>query len=128
MGIRTGFGDALRRRRLAGSGTGGGRGPGHRELIATRRLVADAAYSNLCPDPGGRYLYALRSAIDAPPAPVRLDVTQADQQPQYLPSPAPAPTLPGTLSELSVVRDGMSVRAWLCLPSGTDAPAEHSRH
>ena len=38
-----------------------------------RTLADDAVYSSLCPAPDGTALYALRSAIDAPPHPVRLD-------------------------------------------------------
>ena len=41
----------------------------------TRLTADDGAYDNLCPAPDGRWLYALRAAIDEPPAPVRLDLT-----------------------------------------------------
>ena len=82
------------------------------------RLAADAAYSSLHPTPDGRYVYALRSAVDAPPAPVRLDVAAVDQEPVRLPSPTPAPALPGRLEELTG-----DVHGWLCLPADTGAPA-----
>ena len=56
-----------------------GRRPVFRVELATgeiTRLTADdGAYDNLCPAPDGRFLYALRSAVDEPPTPVRLDVT-----------------------------------------------------
>jgi dipeptidyl aminopeptidase/acylaminoacyl peptidase len=79
----------------------------------TRRLAADAAYSALCPAPDGRAVYALRSAVDAPPAPVRLDTAATDQDPERLPTPGAAPALPGRLEELTG-----EVHGWLCLPDG----------
>jgi dipeptidyl aminopeptidase/acylaminoacyl peptidase len=84
------------------------------------RLTGDhGAYSDLCPDPTGRYVYAMRSAIDAPAAPVRIETTGADQQPMMLRGPAPELTLPGSLTEISTVAaDGAPVRAWLALPDG----------
>jgi dipeptidyl aminopeptidase/acylaminoacyl peptidase len=90
-----------------------------------RRLAGDAAYSDLCPAPDGRYVYALRSAIDEAPAPVRLDVALADQEPVRLATPAPTPPLPGRLTEVTVeLPDGAGAhRGWLCLPSGSDGPA-----
>lgn len=88
-----------------------------------RRLAGDAAYANLCPSPDGRYLYALRSAPDAAPAPVRLDTSLHEQEPEYLPTPAPAPQLPGRLTEVDVQCAGATVRGWLCLPAdGAPAP------
>ena len=88
-----------------------------------RRLAADASYSSLCPAPDGRWVYALRSAVDAPPAPVRLDTTADDQQPVTLPTPAPAPAPPGRLTEVATEVDGATVRGWLCLPPDGDGPA-----
>jgi dipeptidyl aminopeptidase/acylaminoacyl peptidase len=91
---------------------------------AVRRLAADAVYSSLCPAPDGRALFALRSAVDAAPAPVRLDAaTAADQAVTTLSTPAPVPALPGRLEEVSVEVDGAPVRAWLCLPEGAEGPA-----
>ena len=83
----------------------------------TRRLAADASYSCLCPAPDGGSLYALRSGLDSPPAPVRLDASAADQHPRALPSPTPAPELPGSLTELDVPTGDAAVHAWLCLPA-----------
>ena len=88
-----------------------------------RRLAADASYSSLCPSPDGRWVYALRSAVDAPPAPVRLDTAAADQRPVPLPTPAPVPAPPGRLTEVATEVDGASVRGWLCLPPEGDGPA-----
>jgi dipeptidyl aminopeptidase/acylaminoacyl peptidase len=90
----------------------------------TRRLASDASYSSLCPASDGHTLYALRSSIDSPPTPVRLDTTAEDQQPSYLPTPAPRDELPGELIELSVAcADGAQVHGWLCMPPESDRPA-----
>jgi dipeptidyl aminopeptidase/acylaminoacyl peptidase len=83
------------------------------------RLTADdGAYEQLCPSPDGRYLYALRSAVDAPAAPVRLDVSGPETAgPVELPSPAGTLTMPGRLDEVSAVAaDGTPIRGWLVLP------------
>jgi dipeptidyl aminopeptidase/acylaminoacyl peptidase len=87
------------------------------------RLVCDAAYSSLCPAPDGSALYALRSAWDCVPTPVRLDPQAVDQTPYRLPTPAPTPELPGRLVELQVPVGDVSVHSWLCLPPESDAPA-----
>jgi dipeptidyl aminopeptidase/acylaminoacyl peptidase len=88
-----------------------------------RRLAADGAYSALCPSPDGRWVYALRSAVDAPPTPVRLDTAAADQEPVRLPTPAPVPPLPGRITEVATEVDGATVRGWLCLPPEDAGPA-----
>ncbi|HXM54707.1 MAG TPA: prolyl oligopeptidase family serine peptidase [Candidatus Dormibacteraeota bacterium] len=89
-----------------------------------RRLVSDASYGALCPSPDGAWLYALRSAVSSPPAPVRLDVTRADQEPLALPSPAAGVVLPGTAEEIETTApDGATLRAWLCLPPEEARPA-----
>ncbi len=87
------------------------------------RLTADAAaYSDVRVSPDGRQLYALRLAIDAPATPVRLDATTAEQQPTLLPSPAPAPALPGRVEEVrTTAGDGTALRSWLCLPDDASA-------
>ena len=58
-----------------------GRRPVFRADLATgqiARLTADdGAYDSLCPAPDGRYLYAIRAAVNEPPAPVRLDTATA---------------------------------------------------
>ncbi len=88
----------------------------------TRLTSDDGAYSALCPAPDGRFLYALRAAVDSPPTAVRLDLTGPDAAPRPLASPAPAPDLPGQLTEIeTVTSDGAAVRAWLVLPDGADA-------
>ena len=52
------------------------------------RLSADGAFSDLCPDPGGRRLYALRATMASPAEAVALDPAAADQRPAPLPTPA----------------------------------------
>ncbi|WP_088317220.1 alpha/beta fold hydrolase [Kineosporia sp. R_H_3] len=89
------------------------------------RLTGDhGAYSDVLVSPDGRSVYALRSAVDAAPAPVRLDAVTADQDPTYLPAPVAPAALPGRLDALTATaEDGTAVRAWLCLPEGASAAA-----
>ncbi len=82
----------------------------------SRRLAADAAYTALCPAPDA--LYALRSAMDSPPTPVRLDPAAEDQQPVPLPTLTPQLPLPGQLEEVGAEVAGATVRGWLCRPHG----------
>jgi dipeptidyl aminopeptidase/acylaminoacyl peptidase len=86
------------------------------------RLTGDAAaYTDPWVSPDGAHVYALRNATDAPPAPVRLDAAAADQQPAFLPSPAQAPVVPGTLTEVTATaEDGSGLRGWLVLPGGAE--------
>lgn len=91
---------------------------------ARRRIASDAVYSHLSVSPDGTAIYALRSAIDCPPQPVRLDTAATDGAPAYLPSPAPSPALPGTLLEVEAAApDGATVHGWLILPDGAPGPA-----
>ena len=94
---------------------------------AVTRLTGDhGAYSDVVVSPDGSSVYALRSAIDAAPAPVRLDARAADQQPTFLPSPIEVAALPGWLEEVTATAaDGTPLRAWLALPEGAsvEAPA-----
>jgi len=102
-----------------------GHAPVFRVEVATgelRRLTASGAYSNLCPSPDGRHLFALRSHLDSPPRPVRLETTGVDQQPVVLDAPGDVGPLPGRLEDVSATAaDGARVRAWLALPDG-DGP------
>lgn len=102
----------------------GGRAPVFRVTpgAGVVRLTADdGAYTDLQVGPDA--VYALRSAIDAPPAPVRLDPVQPDQQPVFLRGPAAPPNLPGSLTEVTATADdGSPLRAWLVHP-GSEAPA-----
>jgi dipeptidyl aminopeptidase/acylaminoacyl peptidase len=87
---------------------------------AVTRLTGDnGAYSDPRVSPDGRFVYALRNAVDAPPAPVRLDAHTAGQHPVALPAPAEAPSVPGTLTEVEATAvDGTGLRGWLVLPTG----------
>ena len=63
---------------------------------AVTRITTDSgAYTHLCPSPDGRFLYALRAAVDSPPAPVRIDLTLPGSPPHLLPSPGGQVELPG---------------------------------
>jgi dipeptidyl aminopeptidase/acylaminoacyl peptidase len=87
------------------------------------QLVSDAVYQQLCPSPDGQWLFAVRHAVDSPPAPVRLETRQPDQKSHPLPLPAPAPRLPGHLVRVSCpLPDGDgSVEGYLCVPDGASA-------
>jgi dipeptidyl aminopeptidase/acylaminoacyl peptidase len=97
----------------------------------TRVTDDDGAYSDLNPAPDGRYLYALRSAVDAPPTPVRIDLNPktpegpgsgaaepaALDSPVALDSPGAGLALPGRLEEVAAAADDdQPIRAWLVLP------------
>jgi dipeptidyl aminopeptidase/acylaminoacyl peptidase len=89
---------------------------------AARLTTDDAAYSDLQLSRDGSRLFALRSTIAGPPAPVRLDPAAPDQSPQPLRGPVEAPPVPGTVTEVRTsADDGTTVRGWLALPSGTDS-------
>ncbi|NIZ91664.1 S9 family peptidase [Kineococcus rubinsiae] len=94
---------------------------------AVQRLTGDrGAYSDVQVSPGGESVYAVRSAVDAPPAVVRLAASGADQRPVPLRGPAAVPELPGTLDEVTTTAaDGSPLRAWLAVPhgAGPEAPA-----
>ena len=88
----------------------------------TRVTVDDAAYDNLCPAPDGSSLYALRSAINSAPTPVRIRLGAQPAPPEALPSPGSEVSLPGTVTEVATtVEDGTQVRGWLVLPQGASA-------
>jgi len=94
-----------------------------------RRLTGDhGAYTDPHVSPDGQWVYALRSAVDHPPAPVRVAIDGSVVEP--LPGPAEALGLraevPGRLDEVTTTaEDGTPLRAWLALPAdaGPDSPA-----
>jgi dipeptidyl aminopeptidase/acylaminoacyl peptidase len=102
-----------------------GHGPAFRLDLgsgAVTRLTSGGAYSDLVVAPDGAALYALRSAVDSPPQPVRLDPSVTDQDAVVLPNPCQTGPLPGTLTEVTATADdGQPLRAWLCLPTGASA-------
>ena len=87
------------------------------------RLTADHGhYTDLCVSPDGAHVYALRDAVDAAPAPVRLDASAPDQSPVHLQGPPTAEAPAGSLAEVTTTaEDGTPLRAWLVLPEG-DGP------
>jgi dipeptidyl aminopeptidase/acylaminoacyl peptidase len=89
----------------------------------TTRLTGDAgAYSSVQVSPDGSHVFAVRSAVDAPPAVVRLDAVAASQEPVPLLGPTGRPDLPGTLTEVTATAlDGNPLRAWLALPAAASA-------
>ena len=99
-----------------------GRRPVFRVDLASGEVVritsGDGAYEQLCPSPDGRYLYALRHGVDAPPAPVRLGLGEpGTAEPLALASPAGSLTVPGRLDEVTATAaDGTALRGWLVLP------------
>jgi dipeptidyl aminopeptidase/acylaminoacyl peptidase len=88
---------------------------------AVTRLTGDhGAYTDIRVSPDGRHVFALRAAIDAAPAPVRLDATTPDQQPTMLQGPVDELALPGELAEVrTTAADGTELRGWLVLPEAT---------
>ncbi|WP_084700115.1 S9 family peptidase [Streptacidiphilus anmyonensis] len=90
----------------------------------TRLTATDVsgAYTHLRVSPDGSTLFALRSAIDSPPTPVRLDAALPDQTPTVLPAPGDVGAVPGRLVEVeTTAEDGQPLRAWLVLPQGASA-------
>jgi len=103
-----------------------GRRPVFRAGLATGEITRvtadDGAYDHLCPAPDGRFLYALRAAVNEPPTPVRLDLRDPGGEPLRLACPGSPLELPGRLEEIEVTADdGVRVRAWLVLPDGAAA-------
>ncbi|MCO8128612.1 prolyl oligopeptidase family serine peptidase [Acidimicrobiia bacterium EGI L10123] len=90
----------------------------------TRLTTDHGAYSDLQVSPDGASAYAVRSAVDHPPAVVRLDA-RTPAEPAPLPGPAETPALPGTLDEVTATAlDGTPLRGWLALPHGaSETPA-----
>jgi dipeptidyl aminopeptidase/acylaminoacyl peptidase len=93
---------------------------------ATRLTADDGAYNDVRISPDGLFAYAIRAAVDAPPAPVRvrLDGSAAFEP---LPGPAGPIAVPGRLEEVTTTAaDGTALRAWLALPAdagpGNPAP------
>ena len=93
---------------------------------AVVRLTASGSYTDLVVGLHGNALFALRSAVDSPPTPVRLDPAREDQEAVALLGPQAEVPIPGELTEVrTTAEDGTPMRAWLALPAnaGADAPA-----
>jgi dipeptidyl aminopeptidase/acylaminoacyl peptidase len=89
------------------------------ETGAPTRLTDTGAHGDLQVCPDGSVVYAVRSAVDSLPAPVRVTLDSATTQ--ALPGPAEALGLvspvPGRLTEVTATaQDGSPLRAWLALP------------
>jgi dipeptidyl aminopeptidase/acylaminoacyl peptidase len=111
-----------------------GRGPLFVVDVASgqvRRLTADdGAYSDPQVSADGRWVYALRAAVDSPPTPVRVALADHPVQPELLPGPAAAlgrqvgtdVPLPGRVVDVrTTAQDGVPLRGWLALPDGASA-------
>jgi len=86
--------------------------------------TGDGAYASIQVGPEGRYLYALRNAVNETPTPVRIDLSEPGSQPVTLPCPGAPLILPGRLEELETTADdGQRIRSWLVLPDA--ASPEH---
>jgi dipeptidyl aminopeptidase/acylaminoacyl peptidase len=86
------------------------------------RLTADGAYSDLQVARDGSAVFALRSSIDSPPVPVRLDPAAPEQRPVMLLAPGAVGTVPGTVRAVHAeAADGTRVQSWLVLPDGASA-------
>jgi dipeptidyl aminopeptidase/acylaminoacyl peptidase len=92
------------------------------ESGAVMRLTGDhGAYDGIGVTPDGRWVHALRAAMDSAAEPVRIAVDGSGTV-ETLRGPAGTPTLPGTLTEVTTTgEDGTPVRAWLALPHGASA-------
>ena len=81
----------------------------------------DASYADLAVSPDGGSVYALRSGIDAPPGPVRIDASTGDVT--RLKAPGDSLPLPGEVTEITAAApDGAVIRGWLVRPADTQAP------
>ena len=90
------------------------------------RLTESGAHSDVTVARDGSAIFALRSSVDEPPIPVRIDPREADQEPARLQAPTLTDPLPGTVTEITTAADdGTPLRAWLALPhaASPDSPA-----
>ena len=106
----------------------GGRRPVFRVDLAsgevTRLTTDDGAYTELNVAPDGRYLYALRATVAAPPTPVRIDL-MTGAEPAALECPGVPVQVPGRLAEVeATAEDGQPIRSWLVLPDTASASTQ----
>ncbi len=106
----------------------GGRRPVFRVDLAsgevTRLTTDDGAYTELNVAPDGRYLYALRATVAAPPTPVRIDL-MTGAEPAALECPGVPVQVPGRLAEVeATAADGQPIRSWLVLPDTASASTQ----
>lgn len=90
--------------------------------LEVRRLASDGAYADLCVAPTGEQVYALRSAVDGPPAAIALDARAVDGAPVPIPSPGDGLAVPGRVRRISgTAADGTAIGAWLVTPPQASA-------
>jgi len=100
---------------------------GHRPVLRidladgrVTRLTADGAHTDAVIARDGT-LHALRSAVDAPPRPVRIATDQEVQHPQPLPSPAGEDPAVARVERLvTAASDGVGIGSWLLTPQDAD--------
>jgi dipeptidyl aminopeptidase/acylaminoacyl peptidase len=86
----------------------------------SRLTQDDAAYTDIQVSPDSQWVYALRSAVDSPPSPVRVGLGESTVE--RLLGPAGELDLPGTVTEVATqAADGTTIRAWLVLPHNASA-------
>lgn len=93
---------------------------------AVRTLVDDAPHGSLAPAADGSALFALRTDMATPPAPVRIPLRgRGAVEATTIPAPGRVGALPGRLEWVETEVDGTTVGGWLCTPKGasTASPA-----
>ncbi|MGW7531786.1 S9 family peptidase [Amycolatopsis sp. NPDC054798] len=107
-----------------------GRAPLFRVNAKTGRIARltsdDAGYTDFWIAPDGQWVYAIRSAIDSPPRPVRIALDGSSTI-EFLPGPADTlgmvVDVPGRIEEVATTaEDGTWIRAWLALPDHCGEP------
>jgi dipeptidyl aminopeptidase/acylaminoacyl peptidase len=81
-------------------------------------LTDGGSWSSPLAAPDGCSVFALRSAIDRPPHPVRVELS-GEQATLPIDAPGAGARVPGSLEEVTTkALDGTDLRAWLVLPDG----------
>ncbi|QYJ17175.1 Dipeptidyl-peptidase 5 [Rubrobacter xylanophilus DSM 9941] len=86
---------------------------------SAERLTGEGAFSDLCPAPDGRTVYALRSTVGEPPHPVALDTAAPEEAPRRMGSfpELERIELPARIRRVEArASDGTRVPSWLLLP------------
>src|SRR4029077_18938929 len=79
------------------------------------QVTREGAFTSICPDPSGEFVYALRTSWSAPLEAVRVGL---DGEVTALPTPGFPYELPGVVSEVEVAAtDGTPLHGWLVLPN-----------
>ncbi|ALG13760.1 prolyl oligopeptidase family serine peptidase [Kibdelosporangium phytohabitans] len=83
----------------------------------TRLTPDDGAYTDVRLSRDGQWAYALRSAVDSPPSPVRVALDGSTMELLV----GPAYEVPGRLEEVTTTAaDGTTIRAWIALPQSQE--------